>query len=253
MKIVVIGGTGLIGSKTVALLAKEGHEVFAAAPNTGVDTLTGEGLDRALQGADVVIDVSNSPTLDGPAALDFFEKAGRNIAAAEKKAGVRHHIALSVVGTERLQASGYFQAKLAQEKGIAASGIPFTLIHATQFFEFLRGIANSATEGDTVRLSPARFQPMAAQDVAAAVARAALTPPVNGLIEVAGPQAYRIDELVAQVLAFDKDPRRVVADPAAPYFGVAIDDTSLMPGPDARLGTTGFDWWLANVPAPVAK
>lgn len=253
MKIVVIGGTGLIGSKTVTLLAKAGHEVFAAAPNTGVDTLTGEGLDRALQGAEVVVDVSNSPTLDGPAALDFFEKAGRNIAAAEKKAGVRHHIALSVVGTERLQASGYFQAKLAQEKGIAAAGIPFTLLHATQFFEFLRGIANSATEGDTVRLSPARFQPMAAQDVAEAVARAALSEPLNDLVEVAGPQAYRIDELVTQVLAFDKDPRRVVADPAAPYFGVAIDDSSLMPGPDARLGSTGFDWWLANVPAPVAK
>jgi uncharacterized protein YbjT (DUF2867 family) len=253
MKIVVIGGTGLIGSKTVALLARDGHDVLAAAPNTGVNTLTGEGLDRALEGAEVVIDVSNSPRLDGPAALDFFEKAGRNIAAAEKRAGVRHHVALSVVGTDRLQASGYFQAKLAQEQGIAASGIPFTLVHATQFFEFLRGIANSATEGDTVRLSPAHFQPMAAQDVAAAVARAALGEPVNGMIEVAGPRAWRIDELVARVLAFDKDPRRVVADPAAPYFGVTIDDASLMPGPNARLSTTGFDWWLANVPAPVAK
>lgn len=253
MKIVVIGGTGLIGSKTVALLAKEGHEVLAAAPNTGVNTLTGEGLDQALDGAGVVIDVSNSPTLDGPSALDFFETAGRNIAAAEKRAGVRHHIALSVVGTERLQASGYFQAKLAQEKGIAASGIPFTLLHATQFFEFLRGIANSATEDETVRLSPARFQPMAAQDVAEAVARTALADPANALVEIAGPQAYRIDELVGRVLAFDKDPRRVVADPAAPYFGVTLGDASLMPGPDARLGTTGFDWWLANVPPPVAK
>jgi uncharacterized protein YbjT (DUF2867 family) len=253
MKIVVIGGTGLIGSKTVALLAKDGHEVLAAAPNTGVNTLTGEGLQQALDGAEVVIDVSNSPTLDGPTALDFFDRAGRNIAKAETLAGVRHHIALSVVGTERLQASGYFQAKLAQEKGIAAAGIPFTLIHATQFFEFLRGIANSATEGDTVRLSPAKFQPMAAQDVASAVARVALAEPVNTVVEVAGPRAYGIDELVGRVLAFDKDPRKVVADPAAPYFGVTIDDASLMPGPDARLGTTGFDWWLANVPAPVAK
>jgi uncharacterized protein YbjT (DUF2867 family) len=253
MKIVVIGGTGLIGSKTVALLAKDGHEVFAAAPNTGVDTLTGEGLDRALQGAEVVIDVSNSPTLDGPAALDFFEKAGRNIAVAEKRAGVRHHIALSVVGTDRLQASGYFQAKLAQEKGIAASGIPFTLIHATQFFEFLRGIANSATEDDAVRLPHARFQPMAAQDVASAIARAALGEPVNGMIEVAGPEAYRIDALVARVLCHDRDGRRVIGDPTALYFGVQVDDASLMPGPDARLGSTSFDWWLANVPAPVAK
>ncbi len=253
MKIVVIGGTGLIGSKTVALLAKDGHDVLAASPNTGVNTLTGEGRDAALEGAEVVIDVSNSPTLDGPAALDFFETAGRNIASAEKRSGVGHHIALSVVGTERRQASGYFQAKLAQEQGIAASGIPFTLIHATQFFEFLRGIANAATEGDTVRLSPAKFQPMAAQDVASAVARTALADPVNAMIEVAGPQAYGIDELVGRVLAFDKDPRRVIADPAADYFGVAIDDASLMPGPDARLGTTSFDWWLANVPAPVAK
>lgn len=253
MKIVVIGGTGLIGSKTVALLARDGHDVFAAAPATGVNTLTGDGLDQALEGADVVIDVSNSPTLDGEAALDFFEKAGRNIAAAEKRAEVRHHIALSVVGTDRLQASGYFQAKLAQEKGIAASGVPFTLIHATQFYEFLRAIANEATEGETVRLSPARFQPMAAQDVAAAITRTALAEPVNGMIEVAGPRAWRIDELVAQVLTFDKDPRRVIADPTAPYFGITIDNASLMPGPDARLGTTAFDWWLANVPPPVAK
>lgn len=253
MKIVIIGGTGLIGSKVVAILAGKGHEAVAAAPNTGVDTITGEGLAAALEGADVVVDVANSPTLDGPAAMDFFTKAGRNVAAAEQAAGVRHHLALSVVGTERLQASGYFQAKLAQEALIKASPIPWTLIHACQFFEFLRGIAQSGTEGDIVRLPPVRFQPMAAQDVAAAVAEAALAAPVNGTIEVAGPDIFRIDELVGRVLAWDKDPRTVIADPDAPYFGVRVDDASLMPGPGASLGATGFDWWLANVPPPPAR
>lgn len=250
MKIVVIGGTGLIGSKVVASLAQAGHDVLAAAPNTGVDTLTGEGLGAALEGAEVVVDVSNSPSLDAQPAMDFFQTAGRNIADAEKAAGVRHHIALSVVGTERLQDSGYFRAKLAQEQLIKASGVPYTLLHATQFFEFLRGIAASAIDGDTVRLSSARFQPMAAQDVAAAVVEAALAPPVNGTIEVAGPEAFRIDELVGRVLAWDKDPHRVVADPEALYFGVKLDDNSLMPGPNARLASTGFDWWIANVPPP---
>ncbi|QAY78948.1 SDR family oxidoreductase [Sphingosinicella sp. BN140058] len=253
MRIVVIGGTGLIGSKTVALLAEEGHDVFAAAPNTGVDTVTGDGLAEALTGAQVVIDVSNSPTLDGDAAMAFFEAAGRNITAAEKAAGVRHHVALSVVGTDRLQDSGYFRAKLAQERQIAGAGIPYSLLHATQFFEFLRGIAGFSAQGDDVRLPPAHFQPMAAQDVAAAVARAALAQPTNAIVEVAGPEAFRIDELVARVLAFDGDPRRVVADPKAPYFGVAIDDATLMPGPRAGLGTTRFDWWLANVPPPAKK
>ena len=253
MKIVVIGGTGLIGSKVVASLARDGHDVFAAAPNTGVDTLTGQGLDHALEGAEVVVDVSNSPSFDDQPAMDFFQTAGRNIANAEKAAGVRHHVALSVVGTERLQDSGYFRAKLAQEQLIKGSSIPYTLLHATQFFEFLRGIAASATEGDTVRLSPARFQPMAAQDVAAAVTEAALASPANGTIEVAGPEAFRIDELVARVLDYDKDPRRVIADPEAPYFGVRLDDASLMPGPGARLGATSFDWWIANVPPPAKK
>jgi len=253
MKIVVIGGTGLIGSKTVALLERGGHEVFAAAPNTGVDTVSGAGLDTALAGAEVVVDVSNSPSFDDEAAMAFFQAAGRNIATAEKAAGVRHHVALSVVGTDRLQDSGYFRAKLAQEKLIAASGVPYTLIHATQFFEFLRGIAGFSGSGDDVRLPPAHFQPMAAQDVAAAMADAALAAPANGLIEVAGPEPFRLDELVARVLAFDKDPRRVIADPAAPYFGVAIDDASLMPGPGARLGATSFDWWIANVPPPAKK
>jgi uncharacterized protein YbjT (DUF2867 family) len=253
MKIVVIGGTGLIGSKVVALLARQGHDAFAAAPNTGVDTLTGEGLDRALTGAEVVVDVSNSPSFDDQPAMDFFQTAGRNIAAAEKAASVRHHVALSVVATDRLQASGYFRAKLAQEMLIAGSGVPYTLIHATQFFEFLRGIAGFSVTGGDVRLPPAHFQPMAAQDVAAAVAESALAAPINAMFEVAGPVSYRIDELVARVLAFDRDPRRVIADPAAPYFGVAIDDATLMPRPEARLGRTVFDWWLANVPPPAKR
>jgi len=253
MRIVVIGGTGLIGSKTVLLLTQGGHDVFAAAPNTGVDTVTGAGLAEALAGADVVIDVSNSPTLDGEAAMTFFEAAGRNIAEAEKAGGVRHHIALSVVGTDRLQASGYFQAKCLQERQIASAGIPYTLIHATQFFEFLRGIADFSAQGHDVRLPPAHFQPMAAQDVAAAVAEAALAEPANGMIEVAGPEAFRIDELIGRVLAFDRDPRRVITDPTAPYFGVAIEDSTLLPGPGARLGITAFEWWLANVPPPVRK
>jgi len=250
MKIVVIGGTGLIGSKTVEKLKALGHDVVAAAPNTGVDTITGTGLDEALAGAAVVIDVSNSPSLEERVAMDFFETAGRNLIAAEVKAGVRHHVALSVVGTERLQDSGYFRAKLAQERLIKASPIPWTLVHATQFFEFLRGIAGSATEGEVVRLPHALFQPMAAQDVAAAVAEAALTAPAHATIEVAGPEPVHMDELVARVLAWDKDPREVVADAQAPYFGLQIDDSSLMPGPNARIGTTGFDWWLANVPPP---
>jgi uncharacterized protein YbjT (DUF2867 family) len=253
MKIVVIGGTGLIGSKVVESLTRSGHEVFAAVPSTGVDTVTGEGLARALEGAEVVVDVANSPSFEDQPAMDFFQAAGRNITAAEKAAGVRHHIALSVVGTERLQDSGYFRAKLVQERLIKASPIPYTLLHATQFFEFLRGIAGSATVGDTVRLPHTRFQPMAARDVAAAVAGAALAQPVNDTLEVAGPDIFRIDELVARVLDHDKDPRKVIADPDALYFGVSVDDMSLMPGSDASLGTTSFDWWLANVPPPPKK
>ena len=253
MKIVVIGGTGLIGSKVVALLTGKGHEVVVAAPDTGVNTLTGEGLANALEGADVVVDVSNSPTFDDQPAMDFFRTAGRNIAAAEREAGVRHHVALSVVGIERLQDSGYFRAKHAQEQLIAEGQAPWTIVRATQFFEFLRGIAASATEGAVVQLSHARFQPMAAQDVAAAVAAAALAAPANAIVEVCGPDAYRIDELVARVLAFDNDPRRVVANPDAAYFGVRLDERSLMPGPAATPGATTFDWWLANVPPPAKK
>lgn len=253
MKIVVIGGTGLIGSKVVDILTRGGHEVFAAVPSTGVNTVTGEGLERALAGAEVVVDVSNSPSFDAQPAMDFFQAAGRNIIAAEKAAGVRHHVALSVVGTERLLESGYFRAKLAQEQMIAASPIPWTLVRATQFFEFLRGIADNATQGDTVRLPPARFQPMAARDVSAAVAEAAVAPPTNAMHEVAGPDVFPLDELVARVLGHDGDPRRVIADPAASYFGIVPDDRSLMPGAGARLAPTGFDWWIANVPPPPKK
>jgi uncharacterized protein YbjT (DUF2867 family) len=250
MKIVVIGGTGLIGSKVVALLSQKGHQALAAAPSTGVDTITGQGLAEALAGADVVVDLANAPSFEDQAALAFFQTAGRNITAAETAAGVRHHVALSVVGTERLQVSGYFRAKLAQERLIKASPIPYTLIHATQFFEFVRGIADFSMVDGAVRLPHTLFQPMAAQDVAAAMAEAALAAPVNGMREVGGPTPVHLDSLVAKVLAYDKDPRRVITDPEAPYFGIKVDDTSLMPGPAARLGSTTFDWWLANVPAP---
>lgn len=253
MKIVVIGGTGLIGSKVVEILRAKGHDVLAAAPNTGVDTISGAGLGEALEGAAVVVDLANSPSFEDQAVMEFFQTAGRNLAAAEKEAGVGHHIALSVVGTDRLPASGYLRAKLAQEGLIRASGIPFTIIHATQFFEFIRGIAQSATDGKVVRLPNARFQPMAARDVAAEVAMAALQPPLNGMREIAGPGIFRMDELVARVLDHDRDPRQVIGDSGATYFGTKLDDTSLLPGPGARIGQTGFDWWLANVPPPAPR
>lgn len=250
MKIVVIGGTGLIGSKVVKKLTALGHEAVAAAPNTGVNTITGEGLAEALAGAQVVVDMANSPSFEDQAVMDFFQTAGKNITEAEVTAGVGLHIALSVVGTEHLQGSGYFRAKLAQETQIKAAPIPYTLVHATQFMEFLRGIAQSGTVGDKVHLSHAFIQPMAAEDVADAVVEAALAPAVNGTTEVGGPEKFHIDELVARVLAFDKDPRTVVTDPDAEYFGVKLDDNSLIPGPDAKLGSTKFDWWLENVPPP---
>lgn len=253
MKIVVIGGTGLIGSKVVTKLKAKGHEVVAAAPNTGVNTITGEGLDAALRHAEVVVDVANSPSFEDQAAMDFFQTAGRNLTAAETAAGVRHHVALSVVGTDRLQASGYFRAKLAQETQIKGAPVPYTLLQATQFFEFLRGIAQSGTEGSVVRLSHSLFQPMAAEDVASAVAEAALAPPVNGTVEVAGPESFHLDELVGKVLAYDKDARKVVVDPEALYFGVKLTDQSLVPAAGARLGPTRFDWWLTNVPPPPAR
>jgi uncharacterized protein YbjT (DUF2867 family) len=250
MKIVVIGGTGLIGSKVVGKLTQLGHHAVAAAPNTGVNTLTGEGLAAALEGADVVVDMANSPSFEDKAVMDFFTTAGKNLAAAEVVAGVKLHIALSVVGTERLQDSGYFRAKLAQEELVKNSPIPYTLLHATQFFEFLRGIAQSATVGDTVHLSHALIQPMAAEDVASAVVDAALAPPVNGTIEVGGPEAFHLDELVGRVLAFDNDPRKIVVDAEARYFGVRLDERSLLPGDKARLGPTAFDWWLTHVAPP---
>lgn len=250
MKIVVIGGTGLIGSKVVEKLKQQGHDAIAAAPSTGVDTVTGEGLAAALAGAEIVVDVSNSPSFEEQAATDFFQTAGRNLTAAEATAGVRHHVALSVVGTDRLQDSGYFRAKLAQERQIKASPIPYTLIHATQFFEFLRQIAQFSMVDGAVRLPAVQFQPMAAEDVASAIVKVALAEPANDTIEIAGPETFTLDEPVRRVLAWDGDPRPVIADPAAPYFGIKVDDRSLVPGPDARLGSITLDWWLANVPPP---
>lgn len=246
MKIVVIGGTGLIGSRLVAQLAARGHEALAASPNTGVNTLTGEGLAEALAGAQVVVDVANSPSFEDRAVLEFFETSGRNLLAAEATAGVRHHVALSVVGTERLQASGYFRAKLAQEALIKASRVPYTLVHATQFMEFLGGIAQAGTEGQTVRLSPALVQPIAADDVAAAMADAALGEPINATVEIAGPERVGLAVLVQRYLTAIGDARTVVPDADAPYFGVKLDDRSLTPDDGARLGTIGFDAWLAD-------
>jgi uncharacterized protein YbjT (DUF2867 family) len=250
MKIVVIGGTGLIGSKVVEKLNQKGHDAVAAAPNTGVNTITGEGLAEALTGAEVVVDVANSPSFDDQAAMDFFQTAGRNVTAAEIAAGVRHHIALSVVGTDRLLASGYFRAKLAQEQLIKSSPIPYTIVHATQFFEFIRSIAGFSMKDAAVHLPPVGFQPMAADDVASAIAEIALGAPINGTVEIAGPESFTLDQAVRQVLAFDHDERTVVADPAAPYFGVQVTERELIPGDGARLGSTRLDWWLSHVPAP---
>ena len=250
MKIVVIGGTGLIGSKVVEKLKAKGHEAIAAAPNTGVNTITGEGLAEALRGAEVVVDVANSPSFEDKVAMEFFQTAGKNLTAAEVAAGIKHHVALSVVGTARLLTSGYFRAKLAQEAKIKSSPIPYTIVHATQFFEFLRAIAQSGAEGNTVRLPHSLFRPMAAEDVATAVAEAALAPPLNGTVEVAGPEPFYIDELVGKVLAYDKDPRMVVVDSEALYFGIKLTDKSLVPEAPTRIGSTRFEWWLTHVPAP---
>ncbi|MDX3384638.1 SDR family oxidoreductase [Streptomyces niveiscabiei] len=246
MKIVVIGGTGLIGSKVVAWLGEHGHEALAASPGTGVDTLTGQGLAEALEGASVVVDVSNSPSFEDRAVLDFFRTSTANLLKAETEAGVAHHVALSVVGTERLQESGYFRAKQAQEELIRESGTPYSIVHATQFFEFVNAIAGEATDGDTVRLAPVGIQPIASDDVAAAVARTAVNAPVNGLVEVAGPAVFRLDELVRDALAAQGDARTVVTDPGARYFGTALRETTLLPGPDARLGEVTFGEWAAG-------
>jgi uncharacterized protein YbjT (DUF2867 family) len=244
MKIVVIGGTGLIGSKVVAKLMQKGHEVIAAAPNTGVNTITGEGLKEAMAGAQVVIDLANSPSFEDKAALEFFETSGRNLLAAEAAAGVRHHVALSIVGTDRTPDNGYFRAKVAQEKLIKTSGIPYTIIRSTQFLEFLGAIAASSADGNTVRLSPGLFQPIAADDVAAIVTDVALAPPRNGIIEIAGPERAPLNDIVARYLKAVGDPREVVSDPEARLFGGLVEERSLVPLGEARLGRIGFDEWL---------
>jgi uncharacterized protein YbjT (DUF2867 family) len=244
LKIVVIGGSGLIGSRVVARLRQRGHEILAASPSTGVNTVTGEGLAKAFAGAQVVVDVANSPSFEHKAAMAFFEASGRNVLTAERAAGVKHHVALSVVGTERLLEFGYFHAKLAQELLIEGSSQPYTIVRATQFFEFVGGIAQEATRDDGVHVSPAKIQPMAADDVAAAVADAALAEPVNGMIEIAGPESFQLDQLVRQYLSAKKDGRKVITDPDARYFGIRLDDRSLTPDTKAHLGAITFDAWL---------
>src|SRR5512147_2247364 len=249
MKIVVIGGTGLIGTKTVAILRQRGHEAVAASPNTGVNTITGQGLKEAMAGAQVVIDLANSPSFEDKAVLEFFQTSGRNLHAAEAAAGVRHHVALSIVGTDRTPDNGYFRAKVAQEKLIEASGIPYTIIRSTQFMEFLRGIADSATEGNKVRVSPGLFQPIASDDVAAAVADVALAAPRDGIVEIAGPEPAPFNEWVARYLKAVGDPRQVVRDPEARYFGGRVEERSLVPLGEARLGRIRFDEWLRRTSA----
>src|ERR1700738_3434410 len=244
MKIVVIGGTGLIGSKVVEKLKQKGHEAIAAAPNTGVNTITGEGLKEAMAGAQVVIDLANSPSFEDKAVLEFFETAGRNLFAEETAAGGRHHVALSIVGTDRTPENGYFRAKVAQEKLIETSGIPYTIIRSTQFLEFLGGIAASATAGSIVRLSPGLFQPIAADDVAPIVADVALAAPRNGIVEIAGPERAPFNEIVAHYLKGVGDSRAVVSDPEARYFGGRVEERSLVPLGEARLGRIGFDEWF---------
>ncbi|MEH2513155.1 uncharacterized protein YbjT (DUF2867 family) [Nitrobacteraceae bacterium AZCC 1564] len=244
MKIVIIGGTGLIGSKTVKILRNAGHEVVAAAPRLGINTLTGEGLAEALKGAQVVIDLANSPSFEDKAVLEFFETSGRNLLGAERNAGVQHHIALSVVGTDRLPESGYLRAKLAQEKLIKDSGTPYTIVRSTQFFEFLGAVAQSASEGNIVRLSPAYVQPISSDDVAKIMADVALTTPANGTIEIAGPERMRLSDLVARYLAATGDARKVVADDQARYFGALLNDGSLVSDNNPRLGTIRFEDWL---------
>ncbi|HET6326275.1 MAG TPA: SDR family oxidoreductase [Planctomycetaceae bacterium] len=246
MKIVVIGGTGLIGTKLVQNLRKHGHAVVAASPSSGVNTVTGEGLGEALKGARVVVDVANAPSWEDNAVLAFFETSGRNLLAAEAAAGVRHHVALSVVGTDRLLASGYFRAKMAQEKLIKASSIPYTIVRATQFFEFVGSIAQLATEGQSVRLPPVLMQPIAADDVAAALAVVATEPPLNGAVDLAGPEPIRMDELVRRFLDANRDGRQVVADAQALYYGLKVTDQSLTPGEHPRLGPTRFEDWLSS-------
>jgi len=246
MKIVVIGGTGLVGSKLVKKLLEHGHEAVAASPQTGVNSITGEGLADALKGASVVVDVTNSPSWEDAAVLKFFETSTRNLLANEAATGVGHHVALSVVGTERLLESGFFRAKLAQENLIKASSIPYSIVRATQFFEFVKPIADYATEGNKVRLPPALFQPMAAEDVASAVARIATSAPVNGTVEIGGPEPFRLDELARRDLAARQDPREVISDPRAGYYGIQVSERTLLPDDNAQLGKAHFEDWLSQ-------
>jgi uncharacterized protein YbjT (DUF2867 family) len=248
MKIVVIGGSGLIGSNLVEKLREANHHPLPASPDSGVDTLTGEGLQEALEGAQVVVDVSNAPAWDDAAVMDFFQTSSRNILTAERAAGVGHHVTLSVVGTDRLQDSGYFRAKLAQEEAVKAASVPYTILRATQFFEFIGRIADSSTEGDTVRLPPVLVQPEAADDVAAALADVAQSAPVNGIVELAGPEAFRFDELARLFLRARNDPRRVTADAHARYFGAELVERSLTPGADPRIAPTLLEDWLSRAP-----
>jgi uncharacterized protein YbjT (DUF2867 family) len=246
MKIVIIGGTGLIGSKVVLKLRDQGNEAVPAAPNTGVNTLTGEGLAEVLKGADVVVDVSNSPSFEDAAVLNFFRTSTTNLLAAEAAAGVRHHVALSVVGTDRLAESGYMRAKIAQEKLIEQSSIPYSIVHATQFFEFIKGIADGGTVGNTVRLAPVLIQPAAAEDVAIEVAKVAVGAPINGIVEIGGPEQFRLDELVRRYLAAREDPRSVIADPTARYYGAELKERTLVPDNKAIIGEIRFEDWLSG-------
>jgi uncharacterized protein YbjT (DUF2867 family) len=251
MKIVVIGGSGLIGSKLVGKLREHGHEAVAASPDSGVNTLTGEGVAEVLKGASVVVDVSNSPSWEDAAVMKFFETSTRNLLDYEAEARVGHHVALSVVGTDRLLESGYFRAKMAQENLIKGSSIPYSIIHATQFFEFAKGLADISMVGDKVHLPPVLFQPMAADDVASAIGRIAVGQPVNGIVEIGGPEQFRLDELVRRRLALLKDPREVIADPKALYSGSKVSERTLVPGNDARLGETTFETWLTQPAAQI--
>ena len=247
MKIVVIGGTGLIGSRLVSKLRELKHDVVAASPNSGVNSVTGEGLAEAMKGANVVVDVSNAPAWEDAAVMNFFETSTRNLLSQESASGVKHHVALSVVGSERMLDSGYFRAKIAQEKLIKTSSIPYSIVRATQFFEFLGRVADSSTDGGTVHIAPVLVQPEAADDVAAALAVAAVGPPVNGTVELGGPERFRFDELTRRVLSANGDARRVTADSRALYFGAVLDDRSLIPGENARIAPTRFEDWLSHV------
>jgi uncharacterized protein YbjT (DUF2867 family) len=246
MKIVIIGGTGLIGRQVVQKLRGRGHEAVPASPNSGVNTITGEGLDAVLAGAKVVVDVANSPSFEDAAVLEFFQTSGRNLLKAEGNVGVGHHVALTIVGADRVPDSGYMRAKVAQEALIKASDLPYTIIRSTQFFEFMRATADAATDGDMVRVPSAYLQPIAAEDVADAVAEVAVSEPVNGVIEIAGPERIKFPELIRAVLAADRDQRKVVADEHARYFGTELTDTAITAGPDAQLGKTTFAEWLAH-------